>query len=937
MRMKISVITPSFNQVQYLPTTLESVASQINAEYEHIILDPGSTDGSLKLIEKYCQKHRFARYYFGLDKSQTNAINLGFQQASGDILCWLNSDDYYIDNRVFNDVCREFSNDDSIDVVYGRGIYCDSKGEIVKEAFIHENSNALDHAFIKVMGICQPAVFMRRSAFEKAGLLDEGMNFSFDYEYWVRLKKNNLKFHFMDRVLAFATIHDTAKTVSTRRDSLKECIQVCQRHYNFAPFEWVERLVDFENYGLDGFLKVRTPHDQALDPNLTKKRFIEFNADKNAIASILSLAGFPECHKSVQPIIEHLNTDLYLVTSFDSAYFDTGLTLLSGLCRHGYASTPKIVFDLGLTPSQRATLNLVKRTYVLEFNRDLYNLPSWYFKPKSYVYKLLAIEQVRQLAQNDDNILWIDAGVYPNRSLEKIIALINHHGAFFIDHDDRPGWPFYNIRFTSDDCCVAMKATIKEMMGEHVCSCLMGFKKGHELENLFHDAFRHSLDQQATLGDKHPEYPQRQDPQPASVVEDYRNRLMAHNSEFEYDLTDLRKIFGYGGHRQDQSIISLLVQRYNAMISSSTEFCIGSDRSSEISKLNWESGSHTDDIDPQLNISEKHKQAFTYHHRGLVINFENIEFEGRRKNAAVIIGNGPSLKGFDLTRLRGFDTLGMNAAYRYWKEIHWYPRYYACLDLVVGAHHCKEIFHLIQNSDRLGIEYFLLRESLINELGEVDHPDKIVNFDFFRRGCHVLQSDPITTGSHSCAWATLLGYRQIYLLGIDCNYVNIDKTAELGQDGILTIVRKGENQNYFFNGYQQIGDRFNIPNPSPDLHIRSWRNMADRIDTESTKILNANPHSQLDVFPLLNPNHFNAIIETQSKIYSSPNKSRIANLKSCLFEMKELLMQRIVNRMNMTELKRFISENLKFYRSFDGFFHHDMSSFCLSATGIPCF
>ena len=130
---------------------------------------------------------------------------------------------------------------------------------------------------------------------------------------------------------------------------------------------------------------------------------------------------------------------------------------------------------------------------------------------------------------------------------------------------------------------------------------------------------------------------------------------------------------------------------------------------------------------------------------------------------AVVLGNGPSLRGFDFGRLSRFDVFGMNSAYRYWYEIGWFPQYYSCLDHVVGASHRDAITDLIRDSDQIGIRAFLLRQPLIEELGKDGASPKVFNFDLLRPGFESWIPGPMTTGSHTCAWASILGYKEIYL------------------------------------------------------------------------------------------------------------------------------------------------------------------------------
>ena len=227
-----------------------------------------------------------------------------------------------------------------------------------------------------------------------------------------------------------------------------------------------------------------------------------------------------------------------------------------------------------------------------------------------------------------------------------------------------------------------------------------------------------------------------------------------------------------------------------------------------------------------------------------------------QQKIAVILGNGPSLRGFDFKKeLKDYDTFGMNVAYRYWDKISWYPKYYSCLDQVVGISHKSAIARLIHNAELYGIQKFLLRNNLIEQLGELGNSSKIVNFDKLLQNRSPFFSDAyITTGSHTMAWAASMGYMDIILLGIDSNYIEILNESKKIGGNILEITKDiTRNPNYFFDDYQQKGDRYNIPNvnPSPEkaTHLCSWRSLQPILNNLGVRIVNANMNSKVDAFP----------------------------------------------------------------------------------------
>lgn len=218
-----------------------------------------------------------------------------------------------------------------------------------------------------------------------------------------------------------------------------------------------------------------------------------------------------------------------------------------------------------------------------------------------------------------------------------------------------------------------------------------------------------------------------------------------------------------------------------------------------------------------------------------------------------VLGNGPSLKGVDLHKLSGFPTIGMNAAYRYWRQIDWRPTYYSCLDLVVGMSHKDAIADLIQEGR---IQNFLLRSNLVDALAELGSDPRVIDFDVLRERVSLLNPPAITTGSHSTLWAASMGYSQIALMGIDGRYVELVSGAEKREGIVLEIVKQAENPNYFFDDYQQPGDRYNIPNPRPEVHAGAWRDAARKLSRGGVPVFNGNPNSEVRVFPFVSFEEF---------------------------------------------------------------------------------
>jgi glycosyltransferase involved in cell wall biosynthesis len=242
--MKLSIITPSYNQGHFLAETIESVISQ-EGEFciDYVVVDGGSSDNSVEIIKRYaallnqgewpvtCRGITF-RWLSEADRGQADALMKGFRMAEGEVLAWLNSDDTYLPGAL-QAVAAFFRDNPADGLVYGDAIYCDESGtSIGRYRSADFDLDRLAAANI----ICQPAAFFRRTVFEAVGGLDETLQFAMDYDLWIRLGKRFSCRH-LPRLLATYRLHPASKTVNsaTLIGNSEESLAVAQRHFAWAP------------------------------------------------------------------------------------------------------------------------------------------------------------------------------------------------------------------------------------------------------------------------------------------------------------------------------------------------------------------------------------------------------------------------------------------------------------------------------------------------------------------------------------------------------------------------------------------------------------------------------------------------------------------------------------------------------------------------------
>lgn len=203
----VSIITPSYHQAQYLEQTICSVLGQDYPNIQYLIADGGSTDGSVEMIQRY--EARLAWWVSEPDQGQAEAINKGMARADGEIVAWLNSDDLYAPGAVRKAVDALMQNPKA-GLVYGRAVSINPKGRPLNDlAFGRWGLN--DLAAFKIL--TQPAVFVRRAAWEEAGGLDMSYHLLLDHHLWLRIAARHPILG-VPEVWAFARHHPAAKNVA---------------------------------------------------------------------------------------------------------------------------------------------------------------------------------------------------------------------------------------------------------------------------------------------------------------------------------------------------------------------------------------------------------------------------------------------------------------------------------------------------------------------------------------------------------------------------------------------------------------------------------------------------------------------------------------------------------------------------------------------------
>lgn len=206
---KISIVTPSYNQGQYLEETIQSILSQNYPNVEHLIMDGGSTDNSVEVIKKYEDKITFWRSH--KDRGQSDAIIEGFGRATGEIIAWLNSDDQY-EPGALHKVAEAFEKRKDAVVVYGDYNVLRQDGSRELKPKVSCDFDVMAHAYLMIP---QPSAFWKKAAYEEVGGLDVDLHYTMDYDLFLKLAQRYTakRFVHLQTPLSLFRLHDESKSV----------------------------------------------------------------------------------------------------------------------------------------------------------------------------------------------------------------------------------------------------------------------------------------------------------------------------------------------------------------------------------------------------------------------------------------------------------------------------------------------------------------------------------------------------------------------------------------------------------------------------------------------------------------------------------------------------------------------------------------------------
>lgn len=879
MPLSISVVTPSFNQGEFLARALASVAAQSFAPLEHLVFDPGSQDGSREIAERAKGVTLIAEP----DKGQADAVARGMLAARGDIVAWLNSDDEYFDESVFQSVADAFASPDAPDIVYGRGVYVGKDGELLKDAYVIADPENLAERLAREVGVLQPATFISRSLIERIGPVDPDLHFCMDYEYWIRAVQAGAKFKFIDPNLARARFYPENKTASRRDDSYAEVVTMLKKKFGFAHFNWLRRLADFQVNSHDGVISNygNVPNDRGQLSKVAYDLNFRVNGDFATIGELRRpeksrLAGHTTivCNTNLQhhaaayarPITDgrkRAARNTYKVGpqrwAFDEKWLETELTRSDAIFeRLSRNRASDICIIVGNGPS----LN----------NTDLSEIGGADCFISNYALldrKLLALSKYLCVT----NYLVAEQQSESFNLLENVVKFT-------------PYWLSYCLLPTPDTCYVRsvghpefsadFRKNISWRSTVSFFAMQVAFALGYRKALLI--GFDHSYRQSSSVeGDI------------ISQADDDENHFDARYFKGKRwqaaDTSNMEAMYRLAKTAFEKDGREIV----NCTVGGKLELFRRGDLKEEIRSpprrrlLRGRAADRTDANPQPAALNQIFRDALidslprearndmflptaNFPPRQQLIGLRQVkelysrELERRHRVAlralkmrrelerCFIIGNGPSLNVTDLDKLKHEATFATNAFFLKMQDLGWTPTYYVVEDRLVAEDRAQPINEL-KGPTKLfpaNLRYVLEPNAETIFFDHRPRPSFPDGFDFS------FEADQCTyaggTVTFTCMQlAAYLGYKEIILVGVDADYA-IPADAKISGDGrVKQIDMPSDDPNHFHPDYFGKGKRWHQPNV--DIMLKAYEKAQRACSERGVKILNATKGGKLEVFP----------------------------------------------------------------------------------------
>jgi glycosyltransferase involved in cell wall biosynthesis len=219
----VTIVTPSYNQGNFIERTIQSVLDQDYKNIEYIVIDGGSTDNTIDILTKYGNR---IKWISEPDNGQADAINKGFKLANGEIIAWLNSDDLYYTYTV-REAVKYFEINDTM-MVYGDGYEIDEYDNIKNKFYATQNYDLWKLIYVWDY-ILQPTVFIKKEVLNEVGYLDTSLNWCMDWDLWIRIgKKHHIEY--INLILAKSRVYSSTKTSTGGLERFKEIVKVMRQH-----------------------------------------------------------------------------------------------------------------------------------------------------------------------------------------------------------------------------------------------------------------------------------------------------------------------------------------------------------------------------------------------------------------------------------------------------------------------------------------------------------------------------------------------------------------------------------------------------------------------------------------------------------------------------------------------------------------------------------